>query len=128
MRYLVGMLLFAYSGSSFAIINTGQDVIKKCTSYIKYIENPSVTLTDAERTLFTECSAYFSGLVDTALFYSDIISREKSMASAACLPIRTQYQQIIIMSYKHIKDNPELLRKFASTEILSMLAAKYPCK
>ena len=71
------------------------------------------------------CVGYISGALDAFMEFNDMAPADSRLF---CVPPEATGKQIVAMTKKFLKDNPERLHHIASTIILGMMTAKFPCQ
>jgi hypothetical protein len=115
---IVLALLFNYS-PTYAVVNTGADLIEKCDSYISYMGNKDIPDSN-----FAYAMGICMGFVD-GVVYTHSVARTGS--PIWCLPNNVNSDAIIRVLVNHIRDNPDAMQKNLGPVVLVAMVNAFPC-
>lgn len=106
MKKILLIILLTVSTNVFAVIFTGNDLIRWFKSYN-----------------YTEINGYVSGVIDG--FEAEPGGNNKKII---CIPIGTEVQQISQITYNYLQKNPTQWAWAGSYIVWNALIEAYPCK
>ena len=118
-KYFLTLILIVSHQNASGAINTGEQLLKNCDSYISYMGNKKIPDSNFAHDMGI-CIGFIDGVI-----YTHSVTRTGS--PIWCLPNNVTSDQVIRVLVNHLRENPDDQKKNIGTVVLVAMVNAFPC-
>jgi hypothetical protein len=104
----------------------GSSLLKKCSLAVRAFDGEPLSSADAVEGPL--CTGYVMGVHDMDYTVQTLEKHEKtSLLSHACVPSNVSTNQVVPVTVKYLRDNPDRLHMPASILVIDAVRSSFPC-